>query len=168
MNILVLSDSHGDAKAIMRALALSRPQAVIFLGDGLRDVYACDIGDTPLYAVCGNCDLFFGGNVLNEPAERIADLGGKRIFMTHGHAYSVKSHLGELVRAAVAAQADVVLFGHTHARTEIYLPTGDTSYGVTLQKPMWIFNPGSAHGYGASFGNILIQNGNVLLSHGSL
>ncbi len=41
-------------------------------------------------------------------------LEGKRIFMTHGHLYGVKTGLGAVLNAAVTRSADILLFGHTH------------------------------------------------------
>ena len=40
MNILVFSDSHGRGSRMLEALArqIKKPDAVIFLGDGLRDL----------------------------------------------------------------------------------------------------------------------------------
>ena len=171
MDILVVSDSHGRTSRILEAFErqIKKPDAIVFLGDGLRDVAYCDFGDVPLFAVCGNCDLYssFGG--VRGEDEILITLGGKRIMMTHGHEYGVKNGLGRLVMAALRKGADVVLFGHTHSPVEICLPAGETDFGINLEKPMYLMNPGSVGGYDASWGLLTIDNrGSVLLSHGSI
>ena len=171
MNLLVFSDSHGRGSNMLEALSrqIKKPDAIIFLGDGLRDVSYCEFGDIPLFAVSGNCDTFaFYGNGIAEN-QIIMTLGGKKIMMTHGDLYGVKSGLGRLAKAADDREADVVLFGHTHEPLSLYLPEGDESFGFKIQKPLYLFNPGSIGGYERSFGCITVdKNGGVLMSHGNL
>ncbi|MBQ8410034.1 MAG: YfcE family phosphodiesterase [Clostridia bacterium] len=171
MDILVFSDSHGRTSKLLEAFErqVKRPDAIVFLGDGLRDVAYCDFGDIPLYAVCGNCDFYsvYGG--VRGEDEILITLGGKRIMMTHGHDYGVKSSLGRLVASAVRKDADIVLFGHTHMPLEKHLPAGESEFGITLEKPLDLFNPGSIGGYDSDFGCVTINGqGRVMLSHGTL
>ena len=51
MNILVISDSHGRRERIEEAVErqIKKPDAIIFLGDGLRDITRAEIGDIPIY-----------------------------------------------------------------------------------------------------------------------
>ena len=65
------------------------------------------IGD--VVAVSGNCDFFS-----DYPNERLVNLDGTLIFLTHGNKYGVKSTLNYLKEKAKEEQADIVLFGHTH------------------------------------------------------
>ena len=60
MDLLIFSDSHGKADAMERVLAqqIRRPQAIIYLGDGLRDMESLRVGRADLYAVRGNCDWY--------------------------------------------------------------------------------------------------------------
>jgi len=170
MNILVVSDSHGRTSKIIEAFEaqIKKPDAVIFLGDGLRDLSYCNFGDIPIYAVSGNCD-FFGFIENNYPDEIVTCIGGKRFLITHGHKYNVKSGLGALISSAVKLDVDIVLFGHTHTPVEIYLPEGECQFGVMLKKPIRLMNPGSIGGYEASFGTIEIDRAsNVLTSLGNL
>ena len=82
MKVIVCSDSHG-AFAAAEQLLEQQPKAaaVIFLGDGaeewgdLHEIYP----EIPFYPVRGNCD--WGSDW---PGERIVELGGHRIFCTHG------------------------------------------------------------------------------------
>ena len=109
--ILVLSDSHGYPlnNLLMKAESLGRIDAVFHLGDGYRDMDGFLTEFPLLFRVGGNCD-FFGGE-----REELVPLFGKRFFLTHGHAYHVKSTLSLLKSRTCEAEADCVLFGHTHA-----------------------------------------------------
>ena len=60
MRLLVLSDSHGRKNLLLKAVELHpEANAVIFLGDGERDIeFLKEIyPELKLYAVCGNCDF---------------------------------------------------------------------------------------------------------------
>lgn len=170
MNILVFSDSHGRASNMMEALKrqVKRPDAVVFLGDGLIDISYCDVQGAALFVVEGNCDYWYRGYTdLKSEKEILINLGGKRIMMVHGHEYGVKSGLARIVKAAAEKNVDIVLFGHTHQALEKYLPAGETEYGFELEKPLWLFNPGAAEE--SFFGCVEIDGkGRVMLSHGRL
>ena len=170
MNLLVFSDSHGRGSNMLEALSrqIKKPDTIIFLGDGLHDVSYCEFGDIPLFAVCGNCDTFnFYGNGYAED-EIVMSLGGKKIMMTHGDLYGVKSGLCRLAKAADDKGVDIVLFGHTHSPLSLYFPEGDETFGFKLKKPLHLFNPGSVGGYEHSFGCVMIDNCGVLMSHGNV
>lgn len=171
MNLLVFSDSHGRGSNMLEALSrqIKKPDAIIFLGDGLRDLTYCEFGDIPLFAVSGNCDGagIYGGGIAEN--QIVMSLGGKKIMMTHGDLYGVKNGLARIASAADYKGVDIVLFGHTHEPFATYLPEGDESFGFKIQKPMYLFNPGSIGGYERSFGCITIDSrGGVLMSHGNL
>ena len=125
MNVLILSDSHGRTSKILQAIEAqpSPPDAIVFLGDGLRDMAYCDLDGIPLYAICGNCDFYSIYGEVRGENEIIADVGGKRVMMTHGNDYGVKSGLGTIVAAASRKDVDIVLFGHTHEPLERYIST---------------------------------------------
>jgi len=170
MNILVLSDSHSRRSMIEEAVErqIKKPDAIIFLGDGLRDIVSADIDDIPIMSVAGNCDagsVFFDNNT---PTEQNIVIGDKRIFFTHGHKYGVKSTLSPLLCEGVKRGADIILFGHTHMPFERML-SPDDEYGIKTDKNVYIMNPGSIGDYPHCFGNITIdKSGRVLLSHGTL
>ena len=124
MRVVAFSDSHGSFDALCRVVE-SQPGAELFLHlgdgendvDGLRDLYP----QKRILFVRGNCDW-----ASTAKAEGLITVAGKRIFFTHGHAYSVKHGLDELVAKAHSLGADIVCFGHTHyplsARTgKLYL-----------------------------------------------
>jgi putative phosphoesterase len=76
---------------------------------------------------------------------------GKKIFITHGHMYNVKSTLYELANEAISQKADIVLFGHTHNRYSEY------------RDEIHFLNPGSLHGYGASYGFVdITEDGGII------
>lgn len=121
MRIIVLSDSHGDYFRVCDLFDryAARADAVIHLGDGLREYYAAaDCFPGPAYlAVRGNCD--FPSDAGDAPDFDCRHLGGYRIFFTHGHLFSVKGGTSELWRAGREREADILLYGHTHtARIE--------------------------------------------------
>lgn len=112
MKALVISDSHGSYEKMRELFNESDCNAVIFLGDGLRDADRLyDIsGPVPVYRVRGNCDMY----AFDAFDEQMLSLCGKKIFITHGHRYGVKNGCGALLEAAKLKGADAVLFGHTH------------------------------------------------------
>ena len=106
--LLVLSDSHGGRAAIERVLLKENANidALVFLGDGLRDL---EQALTPYprlraYSVAGNCD--YGAL---EPMDGLAAFDQTIVFYTHGHMYGVKYDLDTLTDAA-AARGAVFLF----------------------------------------------------------
>lgn len=118
MKIIVCSDSHGAFTAGEQVLEREKDAvAIIFLGDGaeewsdLHEIYP----QLPFYAVRGNCD--WGSDWA---AERVVELGGHRIFCTHGHLYGVKTAGTALLeKRAEEESCDIILYGHTHtARVE--------------------------------------------------
>ena len=171
-HLLILSDSHGHIRNLRDILArqVHRPEAVLFLGDGLRDLGCLGLAEKgiDLIAVQGNCD---GYEATDEPTERMLFVGNVKICMMHGHTRHVKS--GWTVAAAHAARegADLLLFGHTHDAMEEYLPAGTMLGGVPLEKPLTVFNPGTVGGgWGkdASFGTLTIQGDSFLCGHGKV
>jgi len=112
MKILILGDSHGRTRLMADVVKKHKANVacVLFLGDNAADVYdfAADF-DRPIHAVAGNCD--FDDEF---PREITLDVGGKRIWMSHGDAYSVKYDYDTIEAAAIARGADICLFGHTH------------------------------------------------------
>lgn len=130
MRILVISDTHGNFRKLWDIIELHHEDAshVIFLGDGLREFEDVQTLYPMLqyHAVSGNCD--YGS--MNERTSLI-ELEKKRIFFTHGDHYGVKHSTQQLLTAAKASRAHIVLFGHTHC--------GLTDY----RDGMYVMNPGS-------------------------
>ena len=108
MKLVLISDSHGNKNGINRIFERVDFDKLIFLGDGLNDLGSSIYLDN-VFAVSGNCDFFS-----SYPNERIIELEGKKILITHGNKYGVKSGLNMLVDYAVGQGVDMVFFGHTH------------------------------------------------------
>ena len=166
MEFLIFSDSHGRREAVQEAFRrqIRLPDAVLFLGDGLRDLSAEDFLPSTLFTVRGNCDFY-----ITEPAaptEALLSFEGHKLLLCHGHTSFVKSGYGALISHAAELGADIVLFGHTHEAYEKMIPPETLIGGKPLEKPMYLFNPGSiAQG---CFGTLVLKGERVLFSHGSL
>lgn len=165
MKLLVLSDSHGQSGKIRAAMALHPDAgAVLFLGDGLRDLPAETA--SPIYAVRGNCDAFTLFDFTSAPEERLETLDGYRVLALHGHTRGAKAGTVRLIGAALEQNADLICFGHTHEPFEQYIPVGEPWFGTPLAKSLWLFNPGAL--CAGSFGVVELRPEGVLLSHGQL
>ena len=147
MRVLVVSDVHGDFSGLCEAIE-QQPTAktVFFLGDGLRQAEdaAERYPDRTFYMVPGNCD--FGADAIPIRQEKV---GGKRFYFTHGHRHDVKYTLYRLELAAREAEADIVLFGHTHNPYEEYVDG------------LYLFNPGSLR-YGRTYGYVDIVGDSLI------
>jgi uncharacterized protein len=113
MKILVLSDTHGEIDKAVEAIEKNRDiDLIIHLGDYFRDAQKLEsmFPKIPVEYIYGNSDFMIG----DVPAEKMLDIKGKRIFITHGHRYSVKWDYNRLHKKAEESNADVLLFGHTH------------------------------------------------------
>lgn len=130
LKLLVFSDSHGNVANMADVVRLERPDRILHLGDLVRDAeeLSRQYPHIPLTCVPGNCD----GRRPDLPEERVFELDGVRLLMTHGHIYQVKMGRGAAVRAAREAGAGILLFGHTHEACCEY------------ERGLWIVNPGSA------------------------
>jgi putative phosphoesterase len=150
MKILVISDTHGDTGKAEEVIRANRgTDMVIHLGDYFRDAQKLSrmFPAIRFEYIYGNCDFMIN----NVPGEKVLDLCGKRIFITHGHRYSVKWDYSRLFRKAEELDADIVLFEHTH------IPD------MVKNGKHYILNPGStseprSYKYG-SYAVIEIENG---------
>lgn len=107
--VLVVSDSHGLTKEleVIRERHLDEVDLMIHCGDSeLPEDHNAING---YLTVLGNCD-FSGGY----PLETTTGVSGRKIFITHGHRYSVKSSLMTLKYKAEEVGADIACFGHSH------------------------------------------------------
>ena len=129
IRVLVLSDSHGSEENVRWALEQNPAVDWVFhLGDGVGEqlLLRAANGVQNTACVAGNCDWYS-----DEPAQRVLEIGGVKLLLTHGHRYSVKMRLDTLAYATEDAGAQIALFGHTHRQTKI------DAQGV------WLVNPGS-------------------------
>ena len=141
LRIAVFSDTHGNTAPMLSAARQEKPDVLIHLGDHDRDALVLreEFPDTPLYSVCGNCDL-----MPLAPEKLVVQLGPVKALLTHGHIYNVSRWQADsLVYAAQEAGAQIAMFGHTHRAVN------DQLGGVTL------LNPGTA-GKGADLSWALV------------
>lgn len=107
MNILIVSDNHGLTEELNQIKKRHSVDYMIHCGDSEFNM------DDPLLdgfiKVAGNCDL--DSRFKNEETLQIAD---KKIFVTHGHLYGVKTNLLSLAYRAQEEGAQITCYGHTH------------------------------------------------------
>ncbi len=149
MRILVFSDSHRDTDTMYEIIDKNKhcTDLVIHLGDNVDDItyHRHKYPTLAFIYVSGNCDMFgFSSEV---PATYSMTLENRRIFMTHGHRYNVKSgNISGLEYEASRNHFDIVLYGHTHIAC------------LTQKNGVYYFNPGSISrprdSMGASYGII--------------
>ncbi len=124
--LIVLSDSHGNRKAVGKLFPLfAENDYILHLGDGAGDMREVSQRyPDKLYHCAGNCDFFSP-----LPEEGVLEVERVRIFYCHGHKYGVKRDLYALAQAAKARDCDIALYGHTH-KAKI-----SKAEGVTLINP---------------------------------
>lgn len=150
MKILVLSDSHAGRSFMRAAIQAVRPDSIIHLGDYYEDgeVIAQENPHIRVHQVPGNCDRFRCDPSL--PLFMCYDIGGVRIYMTHGHMHGVKSSRNRLEAEARAMKAAAVVYGHTHEAECRQDEDG-----------MWILNPGACGNFSGSVGLIETEDGAI-------
>lgn len=168
MKIIVFSDSHGNYKALSRALELNAAglSMCVFLGDGVDDIEcALEAYPTlPRVIVAGNREdyysVFTGSG--DYPKECLFDAGGIKFLALHGHRPSnVKGGLGATAAYAASKGADVVLYGHTHIADDRTVDGGG--------RQIRMINPGSAgRGSEPSFALLNISDGFLICGFGKL
>lgn len=143
LKILVFSDSHRSRVDMIHAIEEQSPDMVVHLGDLQRD--AEDLGfaypKLPLVSVPGNCDGW-----TMDPVIRTFQVEGKKVLLSHGHLWRVKQGYDLAIAEARKANADILLFGHTHQ-----------AYCEQLDG-LWVMNPGASR---RSYGTILLDRGEV-------
>ncbi len=125
MKVIVFSDAHGSKILIERILSFN-PDAdyIVSLGDSELPIdYLVDLD---IIAIKGNYPRD-GGFVY----ESTLEIEGKKLFLTHGHKYSVHKTLVKLLKHAMKIECDIVLYGHTHIAK------------VDKVNDMLVINPGS-------------------------
>ncbi|MGV2938016.1 metallophosphoesterase [Mesobacillus sp. LC4] len=124
--VLIVSDSHGSTEVLEGIENLHGNDVDLMIHCGDSELSESDAAIVNFSSVKGNCD-FYG----NFPDEEIHVINGVRIFVTHGHLYSVKSTLVNLYYKAKELQADIVCFGHSHL------------LGAEMVDDVLFINPGS-------------------------
>lgn len=150
MKVCAISDTHGSAFAIRRALEAAKDaDCFIHLGDTVRDARSLEaLTGKPVYFVRGNCDA-----ASDADSERVLTLCGARLLITHGHNYSVSASTINLAYRAEELGCSAALFGHTHMSL------------IEASGPLLIINPGSPAlprgGMKPSIAVLEIENGEI-------
>lgn len=128
MRIGVISDTHRDKSSIQQlGSKIGGLDMLIHLGDNVEDIAIIKSYYNGLIVnVRGNCDFLKGA-----PNDRVEEICGKRVFLTHGHRYDVKDNLLKLRYKALEVGASIVLYGHTHIGQ------------IDFEEGIWYINPGS-------------------------
>ena len=163
MKILVFSDSHGEVAGMDRAVSAHRDaEYILHAGDGAGDfrVLRERHSDRAFANVAGNCDFTFFDSADRPPLQCTLDVAGRRIFLTHGHKFYVKSSAQALIEHAEKNDIDIAIFGHTHNPLNLWLPD-------VGKRGLRLVNPGTVSGSGTgrhTYAIIDIRGGDVLVS----
>lgn len=110
MKVLIVSDTHRKNDTYLNLLELHKPDMVIHCGDAEGAEYLLtEAADCPVHIVLGNNDFFS-----SLPRELELEVGGYKMWVTHGHNYYVSMGNETIKREAVARGVDIVCYGHTH------------------------------------------------------
>lgn len=129
MQIIAVSDTHGDAK-ILADILQRHPNLAGYFYAGDSELAAADPLFQTYQAVTGNMD--FDPAFPETVTARVGSgAAAATVFMAHGHRYGVNFTMNDIALAGQAAGADLVIFGHTH------------ELGVEQHAGMVLLNPGS-------------------------
>lgn len=132
IKIAVVSDTHGERNLLSSVIRDTAPlDMIIHCGDGVRDILAADIPEhTIVLKVKGNTDTSPDCDADDILFEKILH---RNIMIVHGHQFGVKSGLKKISDAAIKADAEIIIFGHTHEQ-------------VFKNDHPLLFNPGNLSG----------------------
>jgi uncharacterized protein len=106
--VLIVSDSHGW-KDELQYLKHKYSSVDVMIHCGDSELTVDDDAINGFVTVRGNCDYEKAF-----PEDTVVDVADRKIFVTHGHHYNVKSSLMGLSYRAKEVSADIVCFGHSH------------------------------------------------------
>ncbi len=157
MRVGLLSDTHRSLENAYKAIEkMGSIDLLIHAGDHYKDALTIASQlEVPVHAVMGNCDAIGDG-----PQEKLLEIEGLSIFITHGHRYQVKNSLNNLYYRALELNARVAVYGHTHI-AHIQKIEPDEPHGQEI----FLINPGSIAeprwGDKVSYGIIEIDSNNI-------
>ncbi|MBE5867002.1 MAG: metallophosphoesterase [Lachnospiraceae bacterium] len=127
MKVLIVSDTHRKNDVYLNLVELHKPDMVIHCGDAEGAEYLLtEAADCPVHIVLGNNDFFS-----ELPRELEIEVGGYKVWVTHGHNYYVSMGNETIKREAIARGVDIVCYGHTHRPV------------IDLDEEVVALNPGS-------------------------
>lgn len=125
MQILVMSDTHGDSSVIDKVRSFyPTVETLIHCGDSELPFSHDALND--MKKVRGNCD-----SDQDFPDEVIMEVGDVTLFVTHGHLFNVKTSILSLSFRAKEVDAQIACFGHSHV------------LGAEMIDDVLFINPGS-------------------------
>lgn len=108
MKIIVFSDAHGNKEIILSILDQNKnADYIISLGDS--ELPQGFFESRNIISIRGNA-YFDGGNYYNH----VLSINNRKIFLTHGHLFHVRSTFTQLVNKAKLEGCTIALYGHTH------------------------------------------------------
>lgn len=111
MRVLICSDTHKKHENFIKVIENEGPfDLLIHCGDTEGGEYLIS------QAAGCHCEMVLGNNDYFSalPREALFQLGGKTVWVVHGHTYYVSLNLETIKEEARLRGADVVMFGHTH------------------------------------------------------
>ncbi|MFJ7663885.1 metallophosphoesterase [Lysinibacillus sp. NPDC097162] len=125
MQILVMSDTHGDSAVIDKVRSFyPNVETLIHCGDSELPFSHEALND--MKKVRGNCDIDKAF-----PDEVIIEVEDVTLFVTHGHLFNVKTSILSLSYRAKEVDAQIACFGHSHV------------LGAEMIDDVLFINPGS-------------------------
>ncbi|MDM5249646.1 metallophosphoesterase [Lysinibacillus sp. G4S2] len=125
MQILVMSDTHGDSNVIEKVRDFY-PNVDTFIHCGDSELPFSHKALDGMKKVRGNCDIDQAF-----PDEAVFDIGNVTVFLTHGHLFNVKTSILSLSYRAKEVDAQIACFGHSHI------------LGAEMIEDVLFLNPGS-------------------------
>jgi putative phosphoesterase len=107
--LLIVSDSHGLTNELMAIKERHQQEVDLMIHCGDSQLMADEQAMAGFVGVRGNCDYD-----ARYPIDRLENVTGKKVYVTHGHKYSVKSSLMSLYYRARELGAEIACFGHSH------------------------------------------------------
>ena len=126
MKILIVSDTHRRNENYIKTLDKVAPvDMVVHCGDIEGSEYLiAESAGCPVQMVAGNNDFFS-----DLPREKEFQIGGYKVWLTHGHNYYVSMGNENIKHEARMRGIDIAMYGHTHK------PVVDQDKDVTAVNP---------------------------------
>lgn len=147
MKILIFSDTHKNINECINVInSTGGVDAVIHAGDMIADAEDLEniFEDIDFFAVSGNNDF-----ATSVPCSRLVELGGKKIFITHGHTLHVRKGVDALTERAKKLGADIAVYGHTHICHD------------SIEQGIYVINPGSMGYYPRTYAVLTIDGDTI-------
>ena len=111
MRVLICSDTHRKHDNYMNVIEKEGPfDFLIHCGDTEGGEYLIsEAAGCKSEIVMGNNDFFSA-----LPRESVFTLGGRKVWVTHGHNYYVYMDNQTIKEEAIIKGVDIVMYGHTH------------------------------------------------------